>query len=99
MTYKPRCPRCGHFIPNDFQPGEYMGAMSRYLVDDCRIIEICSPCGEDEAMMQFMEQGRVIPPSEWPLTERSYMNTEDYAAQREIIAELIKTKAEQEQKQ
>jgi hypothetical protein len=52
------CPRCGHFIPNDQTPGAYPGALSRY--SERGIIEVCSQCGGEEAMIQFaaMQEGR-----------------------------------------
>ena len=54
----PVCPRCLHYIPNDQTPGAYVGAGSR--ID--RRIEICSPCGLDEAI------GRgLIPVGQWPI--------------------------------
>ncbi len=43
------CPRCGHWIPTDDQPGGYPGADSR--VDNTT--EVCSACGLDEALIQF----------------------------------------------
>lgn len=46
---KPICPRCGGFIPNDDQPGAYPGALSR--TDNQT--EVCSSCGQREAMEQF----------------------------------------------
>jgi len=45
----PKCPLCGHFIPNDERPGEYPGALSRRD----RTVEICSKCGEREAWEDF----------------------------------------------
>lgn len=45
----PQCPRCGGFIPNDFQPGAYPGAISR--LDNKT--EICSSCGTDEAIEDY----------------------------------------------
>ena len=54
----PICPRCLGYIPSNEEPGAYVGAGSRWN----RSIEICSRCGEDEAM------GRgVIPPDQWPI--------------------------------
>lgn len=47
---KPLCPRCGGYIPNNEEPGKYPGALSRW--DNST--EICSACGTDEAMKQFM---------------------------------------------
>jgi hypothetical protein len=69
------CPRCGiTWIPINEAPGEYQGAMSRVRVgrgrpatDETveyisRSVEICSPCGQDEAM------GRgIVPIEEWPI--------------------------------
>lgn len=65
----PMCPRCGHFIPNDEQPGAYPGAMSRL---DNRT-EICSPCGTAEAMEEFIN-GKPMPMSEWIVTFRDFGN-------------------------
>ena len=47
MSNYPVCPRCGGWIPNALQPGEYPGALSR--VDN--VTEICSSCGTEEAML------------------------------------------------
>lgn len=54
------CPRCGGFIPNDFEPGAYPGAMSR--VDN--ITEICSECGVSEALEHFTF-GKPSPMTSW----------------------------------
>jgi len=45
----PYCPRCGGFIPNNETPGAYPGALSR--IDNKT--EICSACGEDEALEEY----------------------------------------------
>ena len=45
----PICPRCFGFIPNNENPGAYMGAISRR---DNKT-EICSACGTNEAMEDF----------------------------------------------
>lgn len=48
------CPRCqSDWIPNNAQPGAYPGAISR--ADNKT--EICSACGEDEAMKDFFAGG------------------------------------------
>lgn len=47
------CPRCGEFIPNNETPGAYPGALSRYTENG--IIEVCSQCGQDEAILQMRE--------------------------------------------
>jgi len=44
------CPRCGGGIPNDVQRGLYPGALSRW--DNAT--EVCSQCGTDEALIQYM---------------------------------------------
>ena len=46
----PKCPRCDGFIPNDKDAGKYAGALSRL---DNRT-EVCSRCGEIEALEQMM---------------------------------------------
>lgn len=46
----PYCPRCGGFIPNNETPGAYCGALSR--VDNQT--EICSACGDDESLEEYM---------------------------------------------
>ena len=45
------CPRCGGGVPTDERRGEYEGALSR-IAD----LEICSNCGDDEAMRDFFGQ-------------------------------------------
>jgi|DEB19_MinimDraft_3_1074340.scaffolds.fasta_scaffold01445_16 hypothetical protein len=49
------CPRCiSHdWIPNNNKPGAYPGAISR--ADNAT--EICSACGEDEALKDFFDGG------------------------------------------
>ena len=50
-----QCPRCGHQMPHDdMPPGAYPGALSRH---DNRTY-ICSECGADEAMRQFMGRSK-----------------------------------------
>jgi len=56
------CPRCTHLIPNDFNPGSYIGAISR--VDN--FTKICSSCGTDEALEQFFT-GSLTPKKQWPI--------------------------------
>ena len=53
----PLCPRCGGYIPNNDTPGMYPGALSRLDNET----EICSECGVDEAMEDFLD-GKV---SDW----------------------------------
>jgi hypothetical protein len=60
MTTKPICPRCGDFIPNNFQPGAYPGALSR--TDNAT--EICSECGTIEALEQHFS-GQPAPRETW----------------------------------
>lgn len=55
------CPRCLHQIPNDKQPGAYMGAISRRD----NTTEVCSACGTEEAMIQF--GGGDLSTEVWPL--------------------------------
>lgn len=44
------CPRCYGYIPNNVTPSAYAGALSR--LDNKT--EICSSCGTEEAMLQFL---------------------------------------------
>ena len=44
------CPRCGGGVPNDAERGAYPGALSRW---DDRSVEVCSACGQDEALIQW----------------------------------------------
>lgn len=61
------CPRCkSDWIPNNNQPGEYPGAISR--ADNTT--EICSACGEDEALKDWFDGG-CEPVEEWAV-ERKY---------------------------
>lgn len=51
---KPVCPKCSGYIPNNQQPGAYPGAISRHVVDDNgKPIEICSQCGQNEAIQDW----------------------------------------------
>lgn len=50
MNNKHICPRCNGGIPNNERIGEYCGALSR--LDNAT--EICSECGEDEAMQEYL---------------------------------------------
>ena len=59
------CPRCHGLIPNNDRPGAYPGAISR--VDN--ETEVCSACGEDEALGVFFE-GYLAPIEEWPVTRK-----------------------------
>ena len=43
------CPSCGGFIPNNEMPGAYPGALSRRDNET----EICSQCGEIEAIVDY----------------------------------------------
>lgn len=52
------CPRCGGYIPNNLQPGVYPGAISRLDNET----EICSACGQAEALEEFL--GPEIMPKE-----------------------------------
>lgn len=69
MTIVPLvCPRCvtHDWIPNNEYPGAYPGALSR--ADNAT--EICSACGEDEAMKEFLEGG-CEPVDAWPVSRAS----------------------------
>lgn len=58
------CPRCTlSLIPNNDSPGAYPGAISR--ADNKT--EICSACGADEALIQWMENF-IAAVEDWPIT-------------------------------
>lgn len=60
------CPRCqDSWIPNNLTPGAYIGALSR--ADNKT--EICSACGEDEAMKDWLDGG-CEPVTAWPVIPR-----------------------------
>jgi len=54
------CPRCEGPVPNSATPGAYIGALSR--TDNNT--EICSRCGEIEAMEEMM-WGSPLPQIDW----------------------------------
>jgi len=64
----PVCPRCLGFIPNNQTPGAYMGALSR---TDNKT-EICSDCGTEEAMQDFID-GFCTKQKDW-MINREYSN-------------------------
>lgn len=64
-----RCPRCTHWIPSDREPGAHPGAISRHFgatgPERYRGAEICSPCGREEAFLQFT--GTDLSQEVWPI--------------------------------
>lgn len=72
------CPRCWGYIPNNSMPGMYPGAWSR--VSD---IEICSACGEDEAIRDFLGLD-AIPADEWPMEGPLTLEWEDIFDREEV---------------
>lgn len=62
------CPRCGGAVPDEENVGKHPGAMSR--VAD---VEICSLCGEDEALAALFTEGAfsgLVPQDEWPISRK-----------------------------
>lgn len=59
MVNAPVCPSCGGYIPNNETPGKYPGAVSH--VDNTT--EICSQCGQKEALRIFA--GEPISKDDW----------------------------------
>ena len=53
----PKCPICGHYIPNDNNPGEHPGSISR--VDN--VTEICNQCGFNQAVEALKQMGIPAP--------------------------------------
>lgn len=64
------CPRCEGYIPNNMTPGLYPGALSR--TDDKT--EICSACGEEEALIALAPQ-ELWSVGKWDLDEFMYART------------------------
>lgn len=54
------CPRCLGGVPNNSNIGEYVGALSR--TDN--LTEICSGCGELEAL-EDLQWGSPLPQVDW----------------------------------
>jgi len=61
MKIPPICPRCGGWIPNNATPGAYPGAVSR--TDNQT--EVCSECGQKEAMEDFFDSEGCLSQQEW----------------------------------
>lgn len=61
------CPRCEGYIPNNLTPGLYPGALSR--TDDKT--EVCSACGEEEALLALATQ-ELWPVCRWDAQEFMY---------------------------
>lgn len=59
------CPRCSGGIPNNADRGRYVGALSR--TDNETIV--CSQCGHDEALEQWLTS-EPQPQSEWAVNTR-----------------------------
>lgn len=72
MAGPPICPRCGHYVPSDVEPGVGPGVRSMSVSVDSEPILVCMPCGWHEAWQQAL--GELGSPDSWPLTvpERFY---------------------------
>jgi hypothetical protein len=68
----PVCPRCGHYVPNDVEPGVGAGVPSMAVNPNSPQVWICEPCGWHEAWQQA--QGELSVVDSWPLDvpERFY---------------------------
>lgn len=91
-----KCPRCGGGIPNDYQEGQYPGAISR--TDN--VTEICSSCGTEEALQDAFGTG--VSKRNWvkkedqqlDMTEKLIKYENDELSQQEIVVffqELVDT--------
>lgn len=54
------CPRCGGLIPNNRQWGQYPGAVSRFPMEENGVEYVCSDCGVEEAIVQFMGETEAV---------------------------------------
>ena len=72
MTALPICPRCGHYVPSDVEPGVGPGVPSMTAAATAVQVLICEPCGWHEAWQQA--QGELSEVADWPLVvpERFY---------------------------
>ncbi len=52
------CPRCEGLVSNEHYKGQFSGALSRLDNETY----ICSACGTDEGMFQFLNRGTSLPP-------------------------------------
>jgi hypothetical protein len=87
MAYQRQCPRCEkNLIPCNEKAGQYPGAMSRVLVDDRRIIEICSLCGTDESLEEFFG-GAPTPVRDWPVEDWLDATKELHDAAHDLVKE------------
>lgn len=75
-----QCPRCLGAIPNNDQPGAYMGALSR--VDNHS--EICSPCGVEEAMLLLAAK------ENWPVFLYDFEPDLTKAAKSRALAHIVR---------
>lgn len=69
------CPRCNGLIPSNENHGQYMGAISRQTrgQNDTLSVEICSACGNEEALQEY-SSGKATPISDWPvMTENAIL--------------------------
>lgn len=81
MKIPTTCPRCkDNWIPNNAQPAAYPGALSR--ADNKT--EICSACGEDEALKGFFDGG-CEPVTAWPVTIKYSTSIPTYGGRKEAI--------------
>jgi hypothetical protein len=62
MMIPKTCPRCLGWVPSNEMPGAYPGALSR--ADNKT--EICSECGAEEALEDFLN-GECTPKENWPV--------------------------------
>lgn len=66
------CPRCAGLIPSNDDYGSYMGAISRLTRGanrnhpSSKQIEICSACGQEEALQEFFNK-EATPIKDWPV--------------------------------
>lgn len=70
------CPRCTGPVPRAGFEGVYPGALSR--TDN--LTEICSKCGQDEAMTQTFAH-TLVPAVEWPVTKFHFVTESLEAAE------------------
>lgn len=83
------CPRCLGQIPNNDEPGAYLGALSRLTRDGLtEPAYICSDCGADEAMGKGY-----VPLDLWPVVTES-TPTEVLESRDYLLLTLIRSRTQ-----
>lgn len=66
------CPRCGHYVPSDVEPGVGPGVPSMAVASEAEQVLVCLPCGWHEASQKAHDELSSL--DTWPIIvpERFY---------------------------